>query len=63
MAGVPSAISWTGEAIQIIDQTALPAQLRLLVIDNVDDLVDAVQRLAVRGAPLLGAQYWTGIRR
>jgi methylthioribose-1-phosphate isomerase len=61
MADMPSAISWTGDAIQIIDQTALPTQLRLLVIDNVDDLVGAIQCLAVRGAPLLGAVGGLGV--
>jgi methylthioribose-1-phosphate isomerase len=57
----PRAISWTGTAIQIIDQTALPTQLRVLVIDQIDDLVSAIQRLAVRGAPALGAIGGLGV--
>jgi methylthioribose-1-phosphate isomerase len=57
----PPTISWTGDAIQIIDQTALPAQLRHLIIDNIDDLIDAIQRLAIRGAPALGAISGLGV--
>jgi methylthioribose-1-phosphate isomerase len=48
------AIEWTGEALRLIDQTALPAKLIRLEVRDVDDLVSAVRRLAVRGAPALG---------
>lgn len=39
----------------IVDQTALPHDLRFLTLTDVDGLVDAIRRLAVRGAPALGA--------
>lgn len=42
-------------AIVIVDQTALPHEVRQLTITDVDVLVDAIRRLAVRGAPALGA--------
>ncbi len=48
-------IAWTGEAIRVIDQTALPGRLLFEEIRDVDALVDAIVRLAVRGAPALGA--------
>jgi S-methyl-5-thioribose-1-phosphate isomerase len=47
-------IDWDGDAVVIIDQVALPHEVRILRIDRVDDLVDAIVRLAVRGAPALG---------
>ena len=54
-------IDWTGNAIQIIDQTALPNDVRVLTLDTIDALVDAIGRLAVRGAPALGAAGALGV--
>lgn len=48
-------IEWTGTSIRVIDQTVLPGRLVRINLDTVDDLVDAIVRLAVRGAPQLGA--------
>ena len=38
-----------------IDQTKLPSEVVFLDIYTVNDLVDAIRRLAIRGAPALGA--------
>jgi S-methyl-5-thioribose-1-phosphate isomerase len=54
-------IDWVGDAVQIIDQTALPDELRTLRLSTVEDLVDAVVRLAVRGAPALGVAGAMGV--
>ncbi len=54
-------IDWADGAIVIIDQTALPGELRLLELRTVGELVDAVKRLAVRGAPALGAAGALGV--
>ena len=54
-------IDWDGESVTIIDQTALPAEYRILHLRTVDDLVDAISRLAVRGAPALGAAGALGV--
>jgi S-methyl-5-thioribose-1-phosphate isomerase len=48
-------------AVVIVDQTALPHELRHVALTDVDDLVDAVRRLAVRGAPALGAAGALGV--
>ena len=48
-------IEWTGSAIHVIDQTELPGRLAYVALERVDDIVDAIVRLAVRGAPQLGA--------
>src|SRR5947199_9913928 len=61
MTDPPRAITWTGTAIQIIDQTVLPTQLKVLIINKIDDLVSAIARLAVRGAPALGAVGGLGV--
>jgi len=47
-------IAWTGDAIEIVDQTLLPAEERLLRLRTPDEVVDAIRRLAVRGAPAIG---------
>jgi methylthioribose-1-phosphate isomerase len=47
--------------VVIVDQTALPHELRHLTITEVDGLVDAIRRLAVRGAPALGGAGALGV--
>jgi methylthioribose-1-phosphate isomerase len=54
-------IDWDGDAVTIIDQTALPADYRVLTLRTVDELIDAIRRLAVRGAPALGAAGALGV--
>jgi methylthioribose-1-phosphate isomerase len=50
-----------GGAVVIVDQTVLPHEIRHLTIADVDDLVDAIRRMAVRGAPALGAAGALGV--
>ena len=54
-------IDWADGAVRLIDQTALPAEERWLEITHPDELVDAILRLAVRGAPALGAAGALGV--
>jgi methylthioribose-1-phosphate isomerase len=51
---LPRTIDWMDGRIALVDQTALP-ELRMVEIATADELVDAIQRLVVRGAPALGA--------
>jgi methylthioribose-1-phosphate isomerase len=48
------AVRWHDGRLEIIDQTALPARLETLPLGSVSAVVDAIRRLAVRGAPALG---------
>ncbi len=48
-------IDWRDGHIVAIDQTKLPGELVEMEIHTVADLVDAIKRLAIRGAPALGA--------
>ncbi|GGV25174.1 S-methyl-5-thioribose-1-phosphate isomerase [Streptomyces spectabilis] len=50
-----------GPGLALIDQTALPHALRRLDVHTVDQLVDAIVRLVVRGAPALGAAGAYGV--
>lgn len=54
-------IDWQDEHIVAIDQTRLPAELVVLHIRTVDELIDAIQRLAIRGAPALGVAGALGV--
>jgi methylthioribose-1-phosphate isomerase len=54
-------IDWSDGAVVIVDQTALPHEVRHVHLTDVDGLVNAIQRLAVRGAPALGAAGALGV--
>ena len=47
-------IEWRDHHVYAIDQTRLPTELVVMEIFTVEDLVDAIKRLAIRGAPALG---------
>ncbi|WP_405733518.1 S-methyl-5-thioribose-1-phosphate isomerase [Streptomyces sp. NBC_01537] len=55
------AVEWTGDGLSLIDQTALPARLDRIAVREVDQLVDAIVRLVVRGAPAIGAAGAYGV--
>lgn len=44
----------------MLDQTALP-ELRSVTVGSVDELIDAIQRLVIRGAPALGVAGAFGV--
>jgi len=54
-------IDWQDGAVVLVDQTLLPAEERWLRIADPEELVAAIQRLAVRGAPALGAAGALGV--
>ena len=45
----------------MVDQTALPGACTMLRIDNVPDMVAAIRRLSVRGAPAIGVAGAFGV--
>ncbi|WP_307857254.1 S-methyl-5-thioribose-1-phosphate isomerase [Mycobacterium sp. SM1] len=49
-----SSITWAGDALVVIDQRALPREVRLLRLTSVDEVIEAIKTLAIRGAPALG---------
>jgi methylthioribose-1-phosphate isomerase len=54
-------IDWVDDAVELIDQTALPAELRMIRVTEVGPLVAAIRSLAVRGAPALGVAGAFGV--
>ncbi len=57
----PDVLAWRDGHMEALDQTALPHQIRVLRISTVDQLVEAIARLAIRGAPVLGAAGALGV--
>lgn len=51
----------TGPAIALLDQTRLPAEEVVVTCRDVPALVDAIRRLVVRGAPVLGVAGAFGV--
>jgi methylthioribose-1-phosphate isomerase len=47
-------IQWKEEGIEILDQTGLPGRVEYLLLTTPEAVVDAVRRLAIRGAPAIG---------
>jgi methylthioribose-1-phosphate isomerase len=65
MATEMTALRWLdppdGPAIVLLDQTRLPAEETYLTCVDVPQLVDAISRLVVRGAPMLGVAGAFGV--
>ena len=59
-------VAHDGVAVEIIDQTRLPFELRVARLSSVAEVVEASERMRVRGAPLIGvaAAYglWLALR-
>lgn len=55
LAAHPPSVRWVDDHVEIIDQTALPVSFDVLALRTVADVIDAICRLAVRGAPAIGA--------
>ncbi len=50
-----------GPAVALLDQTRLPTEEKVVTCENVPELVDAIQRLVIRGAPALGVAGAFGV--
>ena len=53
---IVESVRWSpdGDGVRIIDQTQLPGRLVERDLRSIDDVCDAIARLAVRGAPAIG---------
>ena len=48
------AVAWDGDAVKYLDQRLLPHEVRYVRAKTVDQIVEAIKSLAVRGAPCIG---------
>jgi methylthioribose-1-phosphate isomerase len=56
-----SAVAWRDDYLEAIDQTVLPERVVLLELRTVAEVVDALRRLAIRGAPAIGVAAGFGV--
>jgi methylthioribose-1-phosphate isomerase len=54
-------LDWRDDAVEMIDQTQLPHRHEVLRIETVPEMVGAIQRLSVRGAPAIGVAGAFGV--
>ncbi|HTE61511.1 MAG TPA: S-methyl-5-thioribose-1-phosphate isomerase [Solirubrobacteraceae bacterium] len=57
----PPPLRWDGERLHVLDQTRLPAEEVVLVLERAEDTAQAIERLSVRGAPLIGVAAAFGL--
>src|SRR5918999_5860831 len=50
----PPPLHWDGTALHVLDQTRLPGEEVVLTLTGAADTADAIRRLVVRGAPMIG---------
>jgi S-methyl-5-thioribose-1-phosphate isomerase len=58
---VESSLRWHDGLVVAIDQRALPHEYRLLRLATVDQVIDAIRSLAIRGAPAIGLAGALGV--
>src|SRR5829696_7339193 len=56
-----SAVAWRDGRLEIVDQTLLPERLAVVGLTSVAEVVEALGRLAVRGAPAIGVAGAFGV--
>jgi S-methyl-5-thioribose-1-phosphate isomerase len=54
-------VDWHDDRIVALDQTLLPGEVVRLELRTVDALIDAIRRLAIRGAPAIGVAGGLGV--
>jgi methylthioribose-1-phosphate isomerase len=54
-------LRWHEDAVELLDQTLLPGEERYLRLDEVEQVAEAIERLAVRGAPAIGCAAALGV--
>ncbi len=58
---IAQALRWTGDALEILDQTQLPHREARVAVSDVERLAVAIERLEVRGAPAIGVAAAFGV--
>jgi len=56
-------VRWSEQGVQLLDQRRLPAEETYLTLTSVEEVAQAIESLAVRGAPAIGCTAAFGIAR
>jgi methylthioribose-1-phosphate isomerase len=54
-------LDWIDDGVSMVDQTRLPDRYEVMRIESVPDMVAAIRRLSVRGAPAIGVAGALGV--
>ena len=54
-------VEWKNNHVVILDQSALPGDVRFLVCEHYQEVAEAIRELKVRGAPAIGVTAALGI--
>jgi len=54
MKKLPKTIEWVNGTVRIIDQTLLPKKLKIIECRSADEIIDAIIKMKIRGAPAIG---------
>jgi methylthioribose-1-phosphate isomerase len=60
VAPVPT-LSWRGDRVRLLDQTRLPSEKIEIDVRTVDEMIEAIRSLRVRGAPAIGIAAAMGL--
>ena len=55
------AVDFTGEAVRLLDQSALPHEEVWLELKTAEEIADAIREMKVRGAPAIGVAAAFGV--
>jgi methylthioribose-1-phosphate isomerase len=61
MSAERTTVEWNGDCVELIEQTLLPDRFEILQVRDVPTMIDAIKRLAVRGAPAIGVAGGYGV--
>jgi len=54
MGKLPRTIIWENGVVKMVDQTLLPKKLKIIECRTVDEILDAIKSMKIRGAPAIG---------
>ena len=54
-------VEWTSEGIRMIDQRVLPTEEKYLMLRSWEEVAEAIEKMAVRGAPAIGVSAAMGL--
>lgn len=54
-------VEWTNEGVRMLDQRLLPNEEKYLMLRSYEEVAEAIQKMAVRGAPAIGVTAAMGL--
>ena len=61
MKNIPVSVEWKNDKLFLLDQRKLPGEEKIVVCENLQDVIVSIKTLTVRGAPAIGIAAAYGI--